>query len=82
MNTLFLLMAKYQSPRMDVDQIADFLHLAPKVVRNRIYAKDMPFPVYKEGGGYYADLNDVAAYHDRMAQSARDAHAAMIEAMA
>ncbi len=77
MNSLFILLAKYNSPRMNLDQIADFMNLDPATVQNRIYARRMPFPVYKEGSGHFADINDVAAYLQEMRNSAKAAHEAM-----
>lgn len=77
MNTLFLLLAKYDTTRLNMEQIADFMNISVATVQNRIYTKSMPFAVYKEGSNHFADLNDVAAYHDGKRREAVDARAAI-----
>ena len=77
MNSVFILLAKYNAPRLNLAQIADFMNVDTSTVQNRIYARKMPFPVYKEGSGHFADINDVAAYMDQMSKAARDAYIAM-----
>lgn len=73
MKTVFLLLAKYDSPRLSLVQMADFMDLAPGTVSNRCREGRMPFAVYNESGAWWADLSDVAEWHDRMADEARSA---------
>ena len=81
MNTLFILLAKYNSPRLNLEQIADFMNVSVQTVQNRIYAKTLPFPVYKEGNGHFADLSAVAAYMDDRRLMAAQAHAAVAQSL-
>ncbi|MFY2843620.1 helix-turn-helix domain-containing protein [Achromobacter ruhlandii] len=76
MNSEFLLLAKYQKPRLSLAELADFLGVSLHRAQNMKSAGELPVPVYKEGRNVYCDLRDVAAYLDAMRESARRDHEA------
>jgi phage terminase Nu1 subunit (DNA packaging protein) len=71
MNSEFLLLAKYQKPRITMAELADFMGVSLHRAQNMKSAGELPVPVYKEGRNVYADLRDVAAYLDSMRESAK-----------
>jgi hypothetical protein len=71
MNSEFLLLAKYQKPRLSLAELADFMGVSLHRAQNMKSAGELPVPVYKEGRNVYADLRDVAAYLDAMRDSAK-----------
>ena len=73
MNTAFLLLAKYQKPRLALKDIADLMSITVETARNQIYAGRLPIPTYKEGANTFADIRDVAEYLDKMREEAREA---------
>lgn len=73
MNSEFLLLAKYQKPRLSLGELADFKGVSLHRAQNMKSAGELPVPVYKEGRNVYCDLRDVAAYLDAMRESARQA---------
>ncbi|MEC6413654.1 helix-turn-helix domain-containing protein [Achromobacter xylosoxidans] len=76
MNSEFLLLAKYQKPRLSLAELADFLGVSLHRAQNMKSAGELPVPVYKEGRNVYCDLRDVAAYLDAMRECARRDHEA------
>lgn len=76
MNSEFLLLAKYQKPRITMAELADFMGVSLHRAQNMKSAGELPVPVYKEGRNVYADLRDVAAYLDSMRESAKLEHEA------
>ena len=76
MNSEFLLLAKYQKPRITMAELADFMGVSLHRAQNMKSAGELPVPVYKEGRNVYCDLRDVAAYLDVMRESARQVHEA------
>ncbi len=74
MNSEFLLLAKYQKPRLSLAELADFLGVSLHRAQNMKSAGELPVPVYKEGRNVYCDLRDVAAYLDAMREAARRDH--------
>lgn len=77
MNSEFLLLAKYQKPRLSLAELADFMGVSLHRAQNMKSAGELPVPVYKEGRNWYCDLRDMAAYLDAMRESAKQAHEAM-----
>jgi len=71
MNTTFLLLAKYDKPRLGMDEIADLMGVSIATARNQMYSGRLPIPTYKEGGRVFADIRDVAEYLDKMRETAR-----------
>ena len=65
--SLALLLLTDGVPTLNVEQIGKVLNLATRTVQNRIYDRSnpLPFPIWKEGGGYFAHVDDVATYIDR-----------------
>lgn len=51
-------------PRLDVQQLAAELDIAPKTVLDQVSAKTFPIPTYVDQGKRWADFRDVAAYFD------------------
>lgn len=58
-------------PRLDVEQLAGELDIAPKTVLNQVSAKTFPIPTYVDQGKRWADYRDVAAYFDAERAKAR-----------
>ena len=72
MNTVFLLMAKYDSVTLTLGQICDLIEKKPQTVRNRVSLGKFPRPT--EDG--VCRVQDVAAYLDRTAGVPSDREAA------
>ncbi len=53
-------------PRLDVEDLARELGIAPKTVHNQVSAKTFPIPTYVDQGKRWADSRDVAAHFDAM----------------
>lgn len=58
------LLEKY-GPRMNVDQLAEVMSIAPATIYNQISAGRFPIKTYIEGKMRYADLRDVVEYFDQ-----------------
>jgi predicted DNA-binding transcriptional regulator AlpA len=58
------LIDKY-GPRMNVDQLAEMMSIAPATIYNRISSGRFPIKTYIEGKMRYADLRDVVEYFDQ-----------------
>ena len=69
---LMLLITTDGSPTMTVTQVAKILNVDPRTIQNKIYKKDIPFPMFKLGdsGGWSAHVSDVANYIDTQRESA------------
>jgi hypothetical protein len=56
--------------RLNVNQLADLLGIAPGTVLNRISCNTFNIPTYLDNGKRYADFRDVAAHFDRSRNNA------------
>lgn len=72
---LMLLMQTDGRPTLRLSEIAALLSIDPRTAQNRIYAKKMPFPVFKlgESGDWVAHISDVAQYIDDQREAAKAA---------
>lgn len=70
---LMLLIQTDGCPTMTVKAQANLLNMTPRTVQNRIYAKTMPWPVFKmaDSGEWVAHVSDVAAHIDNQRQTAQ-----------
>jgi hypothetical protein len=69
---MMLLIQTDGKPTMNVAQLSDLLNLTPRSLQNKIYKKDLPFPVFKFGdfGEWVAHVSDVATHIDRQREEA------------
>jgi len=72
---MMLLIQTDGRPTLNLTEIASLLSIEPRTAQNRIYAKRMPFPVFKlgESGDWVAHISDVAEYIDGQREAARAA---------
>jgi hypothetical protein len=70
MITTLFLMERY-GPRMNMEQLAHALCLAPSSLHGRIARGEAMVPTYVDGKMRYADTRDVAEYLDRLREQAR-----------
>jgi hypothetical protein len=70
---LMLLIQTDGRPTMTVQAMSDLLNMTPRTVQNRIYAKTMPWPVFKmaDSGEWVAHVSDVATHIDNQRQAAQ-----------
>lgn len=63
---MMLLLMTDGRPILRLSEVADLLSLGARTVQNKIYKKDLPFPMFKlgESGEWVAYIPDVAAYID------------------
>jgi hypothetical protein len=77
MKTELMLLAMTDGrPTLNLAEIAELLGLTEASARNRIYAEDMPFPVFQLGTKWCAHIADVAAYIDAQRELAAAAQPA------
>lgn len=50
--------------RLDIDNLAEELHLAKSTIYNQVAAGTFPIPTYLDGGKRFADFRDMATYLD------------------
>ncbi|MDH4449914.1 MAG: pyocin activator PrtN family protein [Rhodoferax sp.] len=69
---LMLLIQTDGRPTMTVADMSRLLNLTPRSVQNRIYKKDLPFPVFKlaDSGEWVAHVSDVALHIDTQREEA------------
>lgn len=72
MNTVFLLLAQYEQPRLTLEQLAEMMDITFETARNQIYAGRFPIPTYKDGGKTFADIRDVAKHLDEQREAAAE----------
>lgn len=72
MKTEFWLFGKFETPLIDVHQVADLLHVKAKTIQNRVASGDFPKP--REPGLWH--IEDVGAYLDRAKSVPDTRHAA------
>lgn len=63
------LLEKY-GPRMNIEQLAEVMSIAPATIYNQVSAGKFPIKTYVEGKMRYADLRDVTAYFDQCREMA------------
>lgn len=63
------ILEKY-GPRLDVEQLADVLSMAPGTIHNQVSLGTFQVPTYVDGKKRFADHRDVAAYLDRVRELA------------
>ncbi len=75
---LMLLLQNDGRPTLNLGEIAAILSIDPRTAQNKIYARKMPFPVFKLGdsGEWQAHVSDVALYIDQQ----RDEAAKLLQA--
>lgn len=61
MKSEFWLFGKFETPLIDVRQVAELLHVKPKTIQNRVASGE--FPRQREPGLWH--IEDVGAYLDR-----------------
>lgn len=61
MKSEFWLFGKFETPLIDVRQVADLLRVKPKTIQNRVASGEFPRP--REPGLWH--IEDVGAYLDR-----------------
>lgn len=64
MNTLQLLLQRYNHVTLDANQLAEILHLTPKTVTDQAAAGRLPIPTFKVGRQHLANIQDVANFLD------------------
>ncbi len=69
---LMLLIQTDGRPTMTVPDMSKLLNVTPRSVLNRIYKKDLPFPVFKlaDSGEWVAHVSDVALHIDTQREEA------------
>lgn len=65
MNNLQLLIQRYESVTLDMHQLGEVLHLAPKTVTDAAAAGTLPVPTFKSGRKRLATIQAVAEYLDQ-----------------
>ena len=74
MNTLFLVMAKYQAEDIPLERLcAEHFGMSIEVAARRAAAHQLPVPFYKKAGksGYFCSAQEWAAYLDKQASKAK-----------
>lgn len=64
MNNLQMLIERYQNITLDVNQLAEILHMTPKTVTDQAAAGRLPIPTFKAGRKHLANIRDVAIFLD------------------
>jgi hypothetical protein len=72
---MMLLIQTDGKPTMNLAQLSALLNLTPRSLQNKIYKKDLPFPVFKFGefGEWVAHVSDVATHIDTQRDAAAKA---------
>lgn len=75
---MMLLIQTDGRPTLNLAEIAGLLSLDPRSAQNKIYKRQMPFPVFKLGasGDWVAHISDVAQYIDGQRDAAAKAQVA------
>ncbi|HGJ5855689.1 MAG TPA: pyocin activator PrtN family protein [Arsenophonus nasoniae] len=75
MNTLFLLMAEYESSQIPLSVVAEkFLNLSPAYANKKASLGDLPFPTYRDNSQKaprMVDIRDLAEWIDKSRKDAR-----------
>ncbi|MDM0010123.1 pyocin activator PrtN family protein [Variovorax sp. J22G73] len=77
MKTELMLLLLVNRPVLRLHEVANLLSLDPRSLQNKIYRRQVPFPMFKMlwSGSWVAHVSDVAAYID---EQKRDAEAAVV----
>ena len=69
---MMLLIQTDGRPTLNLSEVAQLLNLAPRSLQNKIYAQQLPFPMFKLGdsGDWSAHISDVAGYIDEQREAA------------
>lgn len=75
MKTVFLLMAEYNSPSVELTQVCEkYLKMSPKEACRRAAAQDLPFPVMRDSNSqkrpYLVSVEHLAQYLDGLKEQA------------
>ncbi|GEM_PF-2829869 len=70
-----MLLILANGPVLRLDEVADLLNLNVRSLQNKIYRREVPFPMFKmlESGSWVAHVSDVAAYIDSQKRDAEEA---------
>jgi hypothetical protein len=76
MNTVFLLMAEYESPTIPLVPVAEkYLQMSERKAKNLASTQELPFPVLRGGesqkSGWFVHIDDLARYIDMQREKAR-----------
>jgi len=58
-------------PIMSLAELAKLRNIDRRTALNQIHLRRFPIPVWKDGGGYFAHIGDVARWLDSQRQSAQ-----------
>ena len=62
---------------MTLEEMAKLRNIDPRTAMNQIHARRFPIPVWKDGAGYFAHVDDVAKWLDALREKAtQDSQAA------
>jgi hypothetical protein len=64
MTNLQILIQQYSSATLDMNQVAEVLHLTPETARDKAAAGTLPFPTFKSGRKRLATIYKVAEFLD------------------
>lgn len=73
MKTELMLLLLVNRPVLRLDEVADLLNLEVRSLQNKIYRREVPFPMFKLGASseWVAHVSDVARYIDEQWSEAR-----------
>jgi hypothetical protein len=73
MNTLFLVMAQFESAEIPLEKLCEQFGLALPHAKRKAALHELPVPFYKKTtkGGYFCNASDWAQYLDSKAAAAR-----------
>ncbi|KAF1368760.1 pyocin activator PrtN family protein [Yokenella regensburgei] len=76
MNTMFLLLAEFESPTIPLDEVAQrYLNMSPQVAAVRAAANELPFPTFRMGASQKAPrmvhIRDLADFIDTQKAAAK-----------
>lgn len=64
MNTVFLLMAQFNTPTLGVKDLATLMGVEPRTIENQIHRGAFPIKTFKLGSKPVAHIQDVANHID------------------
>lgn len=80
MNTVFLLMAEYETSQIPLEIVAEkFLGIGPAKAKEAARHHRLPFPTYRAGsqkGVQFVHVDDLAKYIDEERKKGQELHAA------
>jgi hypothetical protein len=74
MNTLFLVMAQFETAEIPLEKLCDQFGMSLPQANRKAALHDLPVPFYKKAGkgGYFCAASDWASYIDKKAAAARN----------